>query len=134
MSKPEAWVELVSAGIEHVTRVYLVIVDAEGQETRYEIPDVMAARVECKPGRPDYGMPLIQLELHGRVMVRSKINTHDNSVEDLLAEIAAGKLTKVDEPRYVTCICPNSLVSDPSFDHTSPGVDHVPRCPLYCEI
>lgn len=86
----EAWVEIVSGGDRNSTHVHLVIRDGAGAEIRYAIPNVLAASWEISPGVG----PVLRVDIAG---ARGRMTTHieagKTSVEDLLAEIAASRLS-----------------------------------------
>lgn len=115
----EAWVEVTSDGKGRGgTHVWLVLVDHDGNETRYEIPGVTQAIWRQRAGE----MPVLSLELaHTNTKVRQRVDVKNTSVDDLLAEIAAARLTRSGEG----CVC--NCKSLPA------GPDHEGFCPLFRE-
>jgi hypothetical protein len=84
-------------GDSYSTRVELVIRDAEGDEVRYPIPNCVSVSWTCTSQRraeaPGDRKAQCTLELH-RVHLKttSALDVSGLHVNDLLAEIAAGKL------------------------------------------
>jgi hypothetical protein len=85
----QSWVEVVSSGHGADTKVFLVVASRDGTEMRYRIPSVRSVMWSCE-GR-DPGM--LTLELHdAHARVRAPLASSKLTADDLLAEIAAGRL------------------------------------------
>ena len=98
------WVEVRSDGTFRGTRVLLVIEGDDGSEVRYAIPGVLDAQwsLDEKPNKRS----TLQLRLEGvRLDAKARIDTRTMSVEDLLSEIAAGRLARSkddDSSKFIT--------------------------------
>lgn len=85
----QSWVEVLSSGSGADTKVFLVVASRDGTEVRYRIPNVRSVMWSCE-GR-DPGM--LTLELHdAHARVRAPLSASSMTADDLLAEIAAGRL------------------------------------------
>ena len=96
----KAWVEVTSLGDSYTTKVELVIQDADGDQVRYPIPNCVAVQYEVRaqPNTRNGRQAKCLLELH-RVHLKTTtpLSVDGLHVNDLIAEIAAGKLDREDK-------------------------------------
>jgi hypothetical protein len=102
-SLEKAWIEVVDEGEgEHRPGVgtgrrvvVFLVIDADGQLTRFKLPNVIS--VDYHADAKTY--PVLTLCIgNAHVRAHVAISPGKSSAEDLLSEIAAARITQVDEP------------------------------------